>query len=86
MIRTGMLRTNEMIVAHTKSARGNAESAQKIPNASVAPTGAEKTALKIAASTADASRTSPVLCRTNSWLRPATRPHLPRGMAPRSPR
>ena len=35
--------------------------AQNRPNASVAPTGAENTALKIVASTAEASRTSPVL-------------------------
>src|SRR5258707_9294926 len=36
-----------------------------MPNASVAPTGAEKTALKIRASKADASRTRPDDCRTN---------------------
>src|SRR5260370_7602925 len=37
-----------------------------MPNASVAPTGAEKTALKIIASKADASRTRPDDCRTNN--------------------
>src|SRR5215471_15313574 len=37
-----------------------------MPNASVAPTGAEKTALKIIASMADASRTRPDDCRTNN--------------------
>ena len=45
MISTGMLRTNEMIVAQTRSAPGNALSAKNTPHASVAPTGAEKTAL-----------------------------------------
>src|SRR4051812_16899969 len=66
MTRTGMFRTNEISVAVTRSAFGNEEYAQNRPNASVAPTGAENTALKIAASTAEASRTSPVLRRTNS--------------------
>ena len=45
MMRTGTFRTNEMIVAHTRSAPGNALSAKKTPQARVAPTGAEKTAL-----------------------------------------
>jgi hypothetical protein len=36
-----------------------------MPKASVAPTGAEKTALKIIASRVDASRTRPDDCRTN---------------------
>jgi hypothetical protein len=41
---------------------------KKIEYAIVDPTGAEMTALKIVASTADAERTSPVLLRTNSLL------------------
>ena len=71
MMMTGMLRTNEINVTDTMSAFGKADRAQNRLNASVAPTGAEKTALKIVASTAEASRTSPVLLRTNSWLPPA---------------
>src|SRR6187549_3690223 len=70
MIRTGMLMTTAMMVAQTGSAPGNAESAQSTPMARVAPTGAEKTALKIVASSADASRTRPVLRRTKSRLSP----------------
>ena len=61
-----MLITTAMIVAHTGSAPGKAESVHRTPMASVAPTGAEKTALKMVASSADASRTSPVLRRTKS--------------------
>src|SRR6478752_2321575 len=69
MIRTGMLRTKAISVAVTRSLPGNTASAKNTPQASVAPTGAEKTALKMAASMADASRTRPVLCRTNSsWF------------------
>src|SRR5262252_2739936 len=64
--RTGALMTNAMIVAVTRSAPGNSESAKKTPQARVAPTGAENTALKTIASNAEASRTSPVLLRTNS--------------------
>ena len=66
MIRTGMLMMPAMIVAVTRSAPGNMLSAAKMPHASVAPTGAEKTALKIVASSAFASRTRPVLWRTKS--------------------
>ena len=61
-----------MIVAQMGSAPGKADRDQRMPIASVAPTGAEKTALKIVASSAEASRTSPVLWRTNSWLPPLT--------------
>ena len=67
---TGMLRTNEMMVAVTRSLPGNADNAKNTPQASVAPTGAEKTALKMVASNAEASRTRPVLLRTNSWSDP----------------
>ncbi len=70
MISTGTLITTAMIVAHTGSAPGNAESVQSTPMASVAPTGAEKTALKMVASSADASRTRPVLFRTKTRLPP----------------
>ena len=56
-----MLITSAISVTATKSAFGNDPSAQNRPNASVAPTGAENTALKIVASSADASRTRPVL-------------------------
>jgi len=66
MIRIGMLMIPEMIVAQTRSAPGNMLRAAKTPHASVAPTGAENTALKIVASRAEASRTSPVLWRTKS--------------------
>ena len=45
-----MLMTTAMSVAHTGSAPGKADSAQSTPMARVAPTGAEKTALKIVAS------------------------------------
>jgi hypothetical protein len=41
---------------------------KKIDQARVEPIGAEMTALKMVASTADAERTSPVLLRTNSRL------------------
>ena len=61
-----MLMMNEMIVAQTRSEPGNADRAKKTPQASVAPTGAENTALKIVASRALASRTRPVLWRTKS--------------------
>ena len=44
-IRTGTFSANEMIVAHTRSAPGKALKAKKTPQANVAPTGAEKTAL-----------------------------------------
>ena len=67
MMRTGMLRKKETIVAVTRSAPGNAERAKNTPQASVAPTGALNTALKIAASSAEASRTRPVLFRTKSF-------------------
>jgi hypothetical protein len=50
-----------MIVAATRSEPGNAVRAKNTPQANVAPTGAEKTALKMAASRALASRTKPVL-------------------------
>ena len=50
-----------MIVAVTRSAPRNTDRAKNTPHASVAPTGAENTALKIIASTAEASLTSPVL-------------------------
>jgi hypothetical protein len=69
---TGMLMMNEITVAQTRSEPGNADRAKKTPQASVAPTGAEKTALKIVASRALASRTNPVLWRTKSLLCPAT--------------
>src|SRR5438309_11918626 len=68
--RTGMLITNEINVTVTKSAFGNEPRAQKRPKARVAPTGAENTALKIVASSAEASRTRPVLWRTNNRLSP----------------
>src|SRR6202162_2943707 len=68
MIRTGMLMIATRISTPTTSAPGNATSAKKIEYAIVDPTGAEMTALKIVASTADAERTSPVLLRTNSLL------------------
>src|SRR5665213_1557481 len=68
MMRTGMLITATRIKTPTTSAPGNATSAKKIEYAIVDPTGAEMTALKIVASTADAERTSPVLLRTNSLL------------------
>src|SRR5579862_3101215 len=68
MIRTGMLMIATRISTPTTSAPGNATSAKKIEYAIVDPTGAEMTALKMVASTADAERTSPVLLRTNSLL------------------
>jgi hypothetical protein len=46
---------------------------KKIDQARVEPIGAEMTALKMVASTADAERTSPVLLRTNSRLLPDDR-------------
>ena len=70
MMMTGMLITPEITVAVTMSAPGKSVSDAKTPQARVAPTGAENTALKIVASSAEASRTSPVLWRTNSWLPP----------------
>src|SRR5215469_11199003 len=70
MITIGMLMTNEMSVAVTMSAPGNAESAKNTPQASVAPTGAENTALNTIASNALASRTRPVLLRTKSCCSP----------------
>ncbi len=77
-----MLMKNVMSVTATKSAWGNADKAQNRPKASVAPTGAENTALKIVASTAEASRTSPVLCRTKSPPFPASEV-LATGVPPR---
>src|SRR5579859_2352953 len=68
MIRTGMLMSATSTSTPTTSAPGNATSAKKIEYAIVDPTGAEMTALKMVASTADAERTSPVLLRTNSLL------------------
>src|SRR5215217_4486903 len=84
MTRTGMFRTNEMIVAVTRSAPWKTDRAKKTPQASVAPTGAENTALKMVASSADASRTSPVLWRTKSCFsagmtHPSTTPAPDRG-------
>src|SRR4051812_45149285 len=67
---TGMLITSEMTVTATKSAFGNEPRAQNRPKARVAPTGAENTALKIVASSAEAPRTRPVLWRTNNRLPP----------------
>src|SRR5215475_12659584 len=69
MISTGMLMIAAMISTPTGSAPGKATRAKKIDQARVEPIGAEMTALKIVASTADAERTSPVLLRTNSLLR-----------------
>ena len=66
MMITGTLITNEISVAVMRSAPRNAERAKNTPQASVAPTGAENTALKMVASRAEASRTRPVLWRTNS--------------------
>ena len=66
MITIGMLITSEISVAVTRSAPGKAVSAKNTPQARVAPTGAENTALNTIASKADASRTRPVLLRTNS--------------------
>src|SRR5579859_1745893 len=68
MMSTGMLMSATSISTPTTSAPGNATSAKKIEYAIVEPTGAEMTALKMVASTADAERTSPVLLRTNSLL------------------
>jgi hypothetical protein len=68
MISTGMLMIAAMIRTPTGSAPGKATRVKKIDQARVEPTGAEMTALKIVASTADAERTSPVLLRTNSRL------------------
>ena len=68
MISTGMLMIAAMISTPTGLAPGKATRVKKIDQASVEPIGAEMTALKIVASTADAERTSPVLLRTNSRL------------------
>ena len=68
MISTGMLMIAAMISTPTGSAPGKATRVKKIDQARVEPIGAEMTALKIVASTADAERTSPVLLRTNSRL------------------
>src|SRR5579875_3502812 len=65
MITTGALIANEISVAVTRSAPGNTDSAKNTPQARVAPTGAENTALNTIASNADAWRTRPVLLRTN---------------------
>ena len=68
MISTGMLMISVMTSTPTGSAPGNATRVKKIDQARVDPIGAEMTALKIVASTADADRTRPVLLRTNSRL------------------
>src|SRR5579872_5766263 len=68
MIRTGMLMSATISRTPATSAPGNETSAKKIEYAIVDPTGAEMTALKIVASTAEAERTRPVLLRTNSLL------------------
>src|ERR1700685_2358273 len=70
MITMGMLITSEISVAVTRSAPGNADRAKNTPQARVAPTGAENTALKTIASKAEASRTRPVLLRTKSCCSP----------------
>src|SRR5262249_24097310 len=64
MIRTGMLMISVISSTPLTSAPGKATSVKKIEYAIVDPIGAEITALKIVASTADASRTKPVLLRT----------------------
>src|SRR5690348_5277463 len=69
MISTGMLRIAAMISTPTGSAPGKATRVKKIDQARVEPIGAEMTALKIVASTADAERTSPVLLRTTGGNR-----------------
>src|SRR5664280_498298 len=94
MMTTGMFKTNEAIVAVTRSAPGNALRAKNTPHARVAPTGAENTALKTIASNAEASRTRPVLFRRNNCPPSATdvdvvdttRPLLPRDTDSRTPR
>ncbi len=68
MISTGMLMISVMTSTPTGSAPGNATRVKKIDQARVEPIGAEMTALKMVASTADAERTNPVLLRTNSRL------------------
>ena len=68
MISTGMLMISVMISTPTGLAPGNATRAKKIDQARVEPIGAEMTALKIVASSADAERTNPVLLRTNRRL------------------
>src|SRR5512138_2157977 len=88
MITIGTLITSEISVAVTKSAPGNAESAKNTPQARVAPTGAENTALNTIASNADASRTRPVLLRTNSCCLPLVSAVLmaaPHAQAPELP-
>src|SRR5229473_2340970 len=64
MMHTGMFTTKAISSASTKSAPGNNPRAYNMPKARVAPTGAEKTALKMMASRTDASRTRPDDCRT----------------------
>ena len=61
---TGMLMITARISTPTGSAPGKATRVKKIDQARVEPIGAEMTALKMVASTADAERTSPVLLRT----------------------
>src|SRR6202035_3436927 len=68
MMSTGMLMAATSRITVATSAPGNATSVKKMEYAIVEPTGAEMTALKIVASTADAERTSPVLLRTKSLL------------------
>src|SRR6266568_3100062 len=68
MISTGMLMIAVRIRTPTGSAPGKATRVKKIDQARVEPIGAEMTALKMVASTADAERTRPVLLRTNSRL------------------
>ena len=68
MINTGMLRTKVMSSTPTGSAPGKATRVKKIDQARVEPMGAEMTALKMVASSAEAERTNPVLLRTNSRL------------------
>src|SRR5437868_13466772 len=67
MMHTGMFTTKAITSASTISAPGNNPRAYKMPKARVAPTGAEKTALKIMASSTDASRTRPDDCRTERY-------------------
>src|SRR5471030_658453 len=68
MMSTGMLIAATSRRTPATLAPGNATIAKKTEYAMVDPTGAEMTALKIVASSADADRTSPVLLRTNSLL------------------
>src|SRR5450756_436953 len=68
MISMGRSRATDKIVARSMFDPGKAPSAQRIPNAIVAPTGAEKQAVNTAASRNEASRTNPVDLRTNIEL------------------